>query len=354
MISIGSCSLGSVSLGAGAAPPPPPEAVTINILDGEQATLVWDAPADSVRFYEITGDTSLDTTQTEAPFSVATGNLSQSQSAGTGYTFGIEADSVLVAVVTVNVLSPIAFVASIGTSTEDSADASIDVTTTAEINTSEFIVVRIGSDNLVANVGDNDDVLSVTVDPDGTPIECTKVVEATTGFADNPGDADGITCSVWMLAPGTTIATSATIRVTFDGSPTGKAVVVDKYAKDPRSTLLVGDIGEAHTTGANVADPPAVSTTLDTVAQRLYVYAMVREGAATTGITYSGDDWTASVEATGGSSGFEGIGIRGARRIAESLGSGDPGCEDGSPSTEYQVFVIPIEAWYGGKVVPSP
>ncbi len=330
------------------------ESSTLLIFDGERAGLTWDGPVTSqVRFFDVTAGTpgtQVGADQTEAPFGVQTANLS----AEDRRLYDVEVDDVVVGRITVYVLNQMAHVATIGTATKTVSSSFLDVVTTDPINAdTELALVGIASDNITTTYNKAGDILSVQADPTGTPIDFLESWQRTAGFSADGSPPFGVTAGAFWLAPGTTIPAGTTIRITFSGALSVATAVIEKYSKDSRTTIMAGTASLALSPlDTRIGTPPVSPGLAQDVAEYIWNYHVGREGGAISQFTYDAA-WTSNTQATDGS-GFDGIGNRGARRIATGLASGDPAPQDPDANTEYSGGITKYAATIDGRTAPSP
>jgi hypothetical protein len=352
-IGVGLTGLGVLGHGGGIAQE------SLIVLDGEQATLVWDGTASSqVRFYDITAGepgTQVGTDQTAAPYSVQTGNLTAEDER----LYRVEVDGIDRAHITVYVMAPLAFGVNVGTASSAATgitqlDATISNSASPIAADSEWLLIRVVNSSIGTTYGtDNNDVTGVVVDPGGAAIAATKIWEGTAGFSAEGSGSFGITAGLWLVAHDSSIADSTTVRVSFTGAGAEEATVsLEKLTKDPRTTIVVGTPADAYSAeDTREGAPPVSEASESTVAQRLWAYHFGREGGATDAITYDAA-WTSFTPVTVGSV-WAAVGNRGAYRIAESLSSGDPTPSDPGANTEYATVMVGIEQQLDGETVPA-
>lgn len=159
-------------------------------------------------------------------------------------------------------LAAITNVASLGADGTSVSGSTIVVTMDAALDQHNVVVVRIGSDNIGAADGDNDDVTGI-VDTGGNTYE--KICEYT--YAEG-GAGNGATVSLWTARAATALAISDTITITLASSIGSRVAQAQAYDVTDGNKLQIA--GACKTENQDSAEPGSLTT--DTLPSKEYLF----------------------------------------------------------------------------------
>src|SRR5688500_2378022 len=117
----------------------------------------------------------------------------------------------------------IASVGNLGTGASSTNGSTLTMTTAAALEAGNVGILVVSADNTSPIDGDNGEVTGVS-DPGGA---WSKLGEFTNS---NAVAGAGVTCSVWMRRPASTLASGSTVTVTFDSNRTDKCCTAWEFS----------------------------------------------------------------------------------------------------------------------------